>query len=260
MTNNLKNSTITIDTLNVEIEKRKLAEVNAKKALQIKSEFTSLVSHELRTPLTAIKEGIAIVYEEMAGKINDEQREVLKLANNNILRLTRLIGDILDFQKLDAGKMEFDFNLSNINDLVTNVQKTMQPLAEKKGLKIELKIENNIPSVRIDKDRIEQVLSNLLSNAIKYTKEGKITIITEFNSRNIKVSVKDTGEGIKSEDMGKIFSSFTRLKIKEHVKKIEGTGLGLYICKKIIDGHLGLINVISNDGKGSVFYLTIPLN
>ncbi|MDD5681257.1 MAG: ATP-binding protein [Candidatus Omnitrophica bacterium] len=226
-------------------------------ALQIKSEFTSTVSHELRTPLAAIKEGIAIVLNGAAGNITNEQKEFLDIAKRNVDRLARLINDILDFQKLEAGKMAFHVQKNDINALIREVGKTMVSLTEEKGIELVIDLDDNLPKVRFDNDRITQVLDNIVNNAIKFTAEGSIKITTKKEDGFVLVSVKDTGIGIKSEDIPKLFQRFEQLD-KGVDRKTGGTGLGLAISKEIVETHKGKIWAESEYGKGATFHFTLP--
>ena len=167
-----------------------------------------MVSHELRTPLTAIKEGIGIVYDGVAGTLNDEQKDFLGLAKRNVDRLARLINDVLDFQKLEAGRMEFRFAVNDKNDVVRDIERTMRLLAEGKGLELIIKLDKDIPKAKFDRDKIVQVLTNLVNNAIKFTDKGRIEISTAKLDSLIYVSVADTGPGVRPEDMKRLFHSF----------------------------------------------------
>lgn len=228
-------------------------------ALQIKSEFTSTVSHELRTPLAAIKEGIAIVLDGAAGNITNEQKEFLDIAKRNVDRLARLINDILDFQKLEAGKMAFNVQKNDINAIIREVGKAMVSLAEEKNVKLVIDLDDNLPRVGFDNDRIPQVLDNIVNNAIKFTADGSITITTRKEDGFIRISVKDTGIGIKSEDISKLFQRFEQLD-KGVDRKTGGTGLGLAISKEIVETHKGKIWAESEYGKGSTFHFTLPID
>jgi len=245
-------------TLLRDITERKRAEEKIKEAMKTKSEFTSVVSHELRTPLTAIKEGIALVFDEVVGKINDEQKQLLGIAKKNVDRLARLINDVLDFQKLDSGMMKFNFGFNNINEIIKDVYRTMAPSAKKAGLDVLLELDDGLPQCSFDNDKITQVLINLFANAIKFTKTGNITIKTGRSSDSIRVSVSDTGCGIKKEDMSKIFNRFEQL-CSGGERKTGGTGLGLAISREIIEQHNGKIWFESTFGKGSIFTFTLPV-
>ncbi|MDD1777292.1 MAG: ATP-binding protein [Candidatus Helarchaeota archaeon] len=242
----------------LDITDSKQAEGALMEAIKEKSDFTSTVSHELRTPLTAIKEGIAIVLDGTAGVLNAEQKDFLSLAKRNVDRLARLINDVLDFQKLEAHKMAFNIQENDINELVKEVHHTMAPLADKKSLGFALKLEEGLPRVKFDRDRIIQVLTNLVNNAIKFTEKGSIVIASSRGDNVIQVSVEDSGPGVKVEDMGRLFQQFGQLEeITE--RKTGGTGLGLAISKEIIEKHKGRIWAESEFGKGATFWFILPI-
>ncbi|MCX5632250.1 MAG: PAS domain S-box protein [Phycisphaerae bacterium] len=241
-----------------DITERKKTEEKLKKSMEVKSEFTSMVSHELRTPLTAIKEGIALVFDGLAGEVNEEQKELLGISKKNVDRLTRLINEVLDLQKLDSGMMKFNLEANDINKVVKDVYKTMVSLANNAGLDFLLELDNNLPNCSFDSDKITQVLANLVTNAMKFTKRGNITIKTSQYSDSIRVSVSDTGCGIKKEDMSKIFNRFEQLGLGGE-RKTGGTGLGLAISREIIERHNGTIWLESAFGKGSTFTFTLPV-
>ncbi len=228
-----------------------------KSDIEMKSKFTSMASHELRSPLGVIKEGINLVLEGLAGDINDEQRDLLDTAKRNTDRLGRLINNVLDFQKMDSGKMWFDIRENDINEAVLEVNKAMGLAAKEKGLDLAVDVDNSIPKTGFDKDKIIEVLTNLVSNAIKYTEKGNITISTKQEDNTVHVIVQDTGIGIKAEDMQKLFQAFEQLGSTRD-KKGGGTGLGLAISKEIILAHKGKIWAESKPGKGSTFHFTIP--
>jgi PAS domain S-box-containing protein len=237
-------------------EELKLAD-ELKTTTEIKTKFTSMVSHELRSPLGSIKEGINLVLEGLAGNINDEQRDLLDTAKRNTDRLGRLINNVLDFQKMASGKMAFYIRENDINEAVLEVNKAMSLLAKDKSLDLAADVDDNIPKVRFDKDKIVGVLTNLVSNAIKYTEKGNITISTKQEDDTVHVIVQDTGMGIKAEDMEKLFCAFEQLDSTRDKRK-GGTGLGLAISKEIILAHKGKIWAESEAGKGSAFHFTIP--
>ncbi len=246
---------VLVRTIRYAIE-RKLAEEKLKEAIEMKSEFISTVSHELRTPMTSIKEGISIVLEGAAGQINDDQKELLGIAKRNLDRLARLINDVLDFQKLQSGKMGFNMQENNINEVVEEVYKAMLPSIKEKELDFSLNFDSTLPRVKFDVDKIIQVLTNLVNNAAKFTEKGHITITTSKLENAIKVSVSDTGRGMKQEDLPKLFHKFAQLE-KGGDRKTGGTGLGLAICKDIIGRHNGKIWAESEAGKGSTFNFTL---
>ncbi|MCG3175584.1 MAG: Adaptive-response sensory-kinase SasA [Candidatus Omnitrophica bacterium] len=240
-----------------DITQRKLAEQRMAEAVEMKSEFTSIVSHELRTPLSVIKEAVAIVAEGMAGPLNKQQSDFLSTAKRNIDRLARLINDVLDFQKLEAMKIKFRFEKNDLNELVREVAAGFELTTKAKGLTIETRLHAGLEQLSFDRDRITQVLSNLINNAVKFTEKGRILLETRPEGRAVRVCVQDEGGGIKTEDLNKLFKSFSQL--SNGSRKTGGTGLGLAISKKIVDAHRGEIGVISDYGRGSTFYFTLPL-
>lgn len=242
----------------IDITGRKKAEQVIQQALKAKSDFTSMVSHELRTPLTAIKEGISIVLDGEAGAINKEQKTFLDIAKRNVDRLNRLINEVLDFQKLEAGKMALKMEENDINQVVKEVYDTMFSLAQGKGLGFVINTAEHLPKVKFDRDKIIQVLNNLVTNAIKFTEKGSINIATTGGDNFIRVSVQDTGPGIKAEDIPRLFHEFEQLE-GEVDRKTGGTGLGLIISKEIIESHGGKIWVESKMEQGSTFHFILPI-
>ena len=242
-----------------DITKRKKAEERLREAMEMKSKFTSVVSHELRTPLSAIKTGINLVLDGLAGDISDDQRNFLDIAKRNVDRLARLVNDILDFQKLESGKVSFNFEENDINAVVNDVYGAMRSLVEGKTLTFCLDLAKDLPKIKLDRDKIVQVLSNLVNNAVKFTEKGRVTISTLKRDKIIEVSVKDTGIGIRKKDMRKLFHSFEQIESFPGEKKVDGTGLGLAICREIIEKHQGNIWAESKFARGSVFYFSLPI-
>jgi signal transduction histidine kinase len=234
--------------------KKKLEE-----AMRIRSEFTSMVSHELRTPLTAIREGISLVLSKKTGPITDEQSELLSLAKTNVDRLTRLINDILDFQCLDSGKMTFSMEEYDISVVLEEVWRSMAPAAQEKGLAFHLHVQPDLPILRFDRDRIVQVVTNLINNAVKFTSRGSVTIRVFRGDNNIEVSIEDTGPGIAESDIPKLFHKFSQLESGTE-RKIGSSGLGLAICRQIIEAHRGKVKVKSELGRGSTFCFLLPIH
>jgi len=241
-----------------DVTDRKRAEEELKETMEMKSQFISTVSHELRTPLTSMKEAVIIVLDEIAGKLNKDQKHFLDIAKRNIDRLGRLIDDVLDFQKLSAGKMKFNMQENNIATVVEEAYTTMQPHAAKSKVDLAVELESNLPAAVYDTDRIMQVLTNLISNAIKFTPEGgRVLISVQRRDEHLAVRVSDTGYGIPKEDLPKLFSRFFR--VHRPGKEIKGTGLGLAIVSKIVAGHGGRIEVESELEKGTTFTVILPL-
>lgn len=238
------------------MERKRVAR-KLKEAMDAKADLVNMVSHDLRIPLTAIKEGIDIVASGEAGAVNDEQKEFLTLAKRNVERLTRLITDFLDFEKIDGDKQQFHLVENDINELAKDVHKTMAPVAKQKGLDLRIELEEGLPKTEFDYDSITRVVTNLVSNSLKFTTEGSITIRTKRDERGIEVSIADTGCGISKDDLSKLFKKYGQIKSAK-VKDIEGTGLGLAISKLIIEHHRGKIWAESEPGKGTTFYFYLP--
>ncbi|MGA2322776.1 MAG: hybrid sensor histidine kinase/response regulator [Sedimentisphaerales bacterium] len=236
---------------------RKKVERKLKEALAAKADLVNMVSHDLRIPLTAIKEGIDIVGSGEAGAVNEEQKEFLDLAKRNVERLTRLITDFLDFEKIGADKQQFNIVENDINELAKDVHKTMGAVAKQKGLDLRVELEERLPKTEFDYDGITRVVTNLVSNALKFTTEGSIVIRTRKDEDRVEVAIADTGCGISKNDLGNLFKKYGQIKSTK-VKDIEGTGLGLAISKLIIEHHKGKIWAESEPGKGTTFYFYLP--
>lgn len=247
-----------IDRLEKSASEHSEAEAELREAVEMKSVFLSTVTHELRTPLTAMQEGIGIVLDGLAGQVNNEQADFLNIVKRNVDRLSRLIDEVLDFQKIDSGKMRFDVQANDINEVAENVYKAMAPAAQTVGVDFQLNLESNLPKVKFDSDRITQVLTNIVCNSMKFTEEGSIEISTSRGENHIRVSVSDTGCGIRKEDLPRVFREFEQIERLKH-RKVGGTGLGLTISKKIIEQHRGRICVESEYGKGTIFYFILPI-
>ncbi|MDP8299417.1 MAG: ATP-binding protein, partial [Candidatus Tantalella remota] len=242
-----------------DISVQKKVEKAMVETVKLKTDFTSMVSHELRTPLTSIREGVAIVLDGSAGEINEEQAEFLGAAKRNVDRLARLINDVLDFSKLEAGKMPLRMKASDIKETVKEVVSAQQVNARGKQIDLTMSVEGDIPEIKFDKDRIIQVVANLISNALKFTpREGNVNVWLFMRETAVCVSVNDTGLGIKEDDVPKLFQEFRQLDNKDE-RKTGGTGLGLAISKKIIKQHGGDIWVESELGKGSKFMFSLPV-
>jgi len=224
----------------------------------IKSDFVSNVSHELRTPLKAIRESISIVLDESAGHVNDEQKKFLIVSKRNVDRLDRLINEVLDFQKLNAGKTKLHIRNNNMNKVIEEVHELMIPLAKEKGLSLTMKLGSQLPEVEFDRDKIIQVLTNIVNNAIKFTEEDAVTITTSIKENALYVSVQDNGPGIAEDDLFKIFNRFEQASDNKN-KKNDGVGLGPSTSKDIIQLHNGKIWVESELGKGTTIWFLLPV-
>lgn len=226
---------------------------------KMKSEFVSTVSHELRTPLTSIKGSLGLIKSGMLGALPDKVSELVNIANNNCNRLANLINDILDLEKIKAGKMEFDYQEIEINEFIDQAIVLNEPYAQEFGMKLKFVKQIETAYVKADRSRLLQVITNLISNAVKFSRPGEeVTITSELKKNIVKVSFKDRGIGIPENAKHKIFTSFSQVDSSDTRSK-GGTGLGLSICKLIMEKMGGEINFISTEGKGSTFYVKLAL-
>ena len=225
---------------------------------RLKSAFVGIVSHELRTPLTPIKTLVENLLDGVGGSLSEQQHHYLSRIQANADRLTRMLNELLDLSKIEAGKTELRPTVLSIQELIADVLDVLRPLAQQKSITMEVTSLDGIPNVHADRDKLYEVLANLVDNAIKFTPSGgRIQIGTKvLNDRYIRVEVSDTGCGIPEEDLPKIFDKFYR--VHSLSSNHAGAGLGLAIAKGLIELHGGTIGVDSTSGKGSHFYFTVP--
>jgi PAS domain S-box-containing protein len=240
--------------IGIDITEQKAAQKAILDMAEAKSKFTSTVSHELRSPLAMIKEATSLVLEGVLGSLNDGQKEMLEITKSNVDRLGRMINNVLEFQKMGAGKTTYDLTKNKINDLVKEVTKGAVLFAGERKNDLSLDLQADLPEVVFDRDKITQVLINLLANAIKYSDSGPVVTKTRFKNNEVQISVQDYGQGIAPTETEHIFKPFSQGKSR----KKGGTGLGLAIVKEIILAHHGRIWVESEPGKGSTFTFTLP--
>lgn len=225
---------------------------------RMKNEFVSTVSHELRTPLTSIKGSLGLITSGVFGVFPEKVNELLNIANNNCTRLTNLINDILDLEKIKAGKMEFKYEELEINSILEQSIVLNQSYADQFGMKVKMIKPDEEYFIKADKNRLLQVISNLFSNAVKFSKPGgEVTITSENINGKIKVSFIDKGVGIPEDSKHKIFKSFSQVDSSDSRSK-GGSGLGLSICKLIIEKMDGEIDFDSVAGEGSTFFFIMP--
>ena len=231
---------------------------NTKSLDRLKSEFVAVVSHEIRTPLTSVKGAIELLTDDRYFKNNDQQGKLLTIAHANTERLLTLIGDILDFSKLDSGSLPMHFERQRIEAVVTQAAQNLRTLIEERRIELDVVMATDLPDLMIDPNRITQVLTNLLSNAIKFSPaEGQLRVTVENWEGTVRVGVRDHGEGIAAENLPKLFQKFTQID-STSTRRAGGTGLGLVICKGIVEQHGGVMSVESTPGQGSTFYFTLP--
>jgi signal transduction histidine kinase len=248
---------------NLAVANRELEEVNKKlkEIDKVKSDFISIVSHELRTPLTSIKAFTELIL--MKPKMLPEKRDkLLQIINNESDRLARLINDILDLTKIEAGKLSWHITRVSLRDIIQTSVSGIQSLADNKSLIIGVSIPEPLPLFFGDRDRLIQVITNMLSNSIKFTPQGgRITVVARLEESpkpQIVVTVSDTGIGIPSNDLELIFEKFRRSG-DILTNNGQGTGLGLAITRQIVEYHGGTVWAESTLGQGSIFTFTLPL-
>lgn len=232
---------------------------------RMKSDFTAHVSHELRTPLTAIREGTALMLEEIPGPLTPAQTDILEVVRDHSERLSSSIASILDLNKMEVEMMEYELAPCDLSAVIQKSLANIRLIAEKRGVMVDFRCSKQLPIVCVDERRIQQVLDNLLSNALKFTPEGgKVEVVanplpsSSQKVNEVEVRVADTGAGIPESDLAKVFAKFYQSH-QDRAQKYRGTGLGLAIAHHIIHAHQGKIWVESQVGKGSTFVFTIPV-
>ncbi|MDZ7309103.1 MAG: cell wall metabolism sensor histidine kinase WalK [candidate division KSB1 bacterium] len=226
---------------------------------QMKSEFMATVSHEFRTPLTAINMTIDILSQEVLGRINSRQRELLNAAKDDCERLKKLVRELLDLLRLESGRYKLKSEALNLHSLLEHALRPLRLQFEEKGVALEVALPPSLPEVPGDQEKLSWVINNLVSNALRYTpSHGKVTISAARANGEIQVCVADTGRGIPADALEAIFEKFVQ--VKEPTDATPGSvGLGLAIAKEVVEAHGGRIWVESEVGRGSRFNFTIPV-
>jgi signal transduction histidine kinase len=241
-------------TIELEASNRELEKAN-----RLKSEFLANISHELRTPLNSIIGFSEVILDGLYGEINEKQEKYLGNIHKSGKHLLELINSILDLSKIEAGRMEFHPEEISFRNTAKEVENVLKPLAMKKGVDLSFSIEDALDEIIADRLKLKQILYNLLGNAIKFTPDkGSVILEAKKEGGFITVVVKDSGIGIKEEELDLIFESF-RQADGSHSRDFEGTGLGLTLTRKFIDMHGGQIRAESVEGEGSSFIFTLPL-
>ena len=230
---------------------------------QLKSQFLANMSHELRTPLNSIIGFSRVILKGIDGPVSEMQQQDLTAIYNSGQHLLGLINDVLDLARIEAGKMELNFEEVHLSEMTTSVLTTARGLVKEKPIHLLQRIPADMPAVRGDTMRVRQVLLNLISNASKFTDEGSITVESlvqkgPTGKPEALINVIDTGPGISAEDQEKLFKAFSQVD-GSATRKSGGSGLGLSICANLVQLHNGRIGVHSEDGKGSTFWFTLPL-
>ena len=227
---------------------------------ELKEDFISHVSHELRTPLTAIKEASGLLIEGAFADKPKSRQELLTIVKDECERLIVSVNRILDLSRMEAKMMDYHFNRISLIDCIRKCLLKLAPIAKRKNIIFKLRRQKHLPDIRMDSERIGQLLDNLVGNALKFTDQGGSVIVTvllkNHGRKTIQVSISDTGRGIHKENMENIFNKFKRIECGQETAR--GTGLGLSIAKHVITAHGGKIWVESTLGKGSTFFFTLP--
>jgi signal transduction histidine kinase len=231
----------------------------SKKTELLKNEFVSVVSHELRTPLTSIHGALSLILGGAAGEFSVKALQLLEIANTNCIRLVRLINDILDIEKIEAGKIDFDLKPIELSTLIFSALSNNQMVGEQHG--VHISCDQIIPGIKVnaDNDRLMQVLTNLISNAVKFSPDGEtVKISMSQKGHRVIVAITDKGAGIPIEFQSKVFEKFSQADSTTTRQK-GGTGLGLAISKALIHKLGGTLNFISKIGDGTTFFFDLPI-
>jgi PAS domain S-box-containing protein len=243
-----------------DVTERKRFEQSLQEANRMKSEFLASMSHELRTPLNGIIGFTEFLVDGKPGPLNPKQREYLNDVLNSARHLLQLINDVLDLAKIEAGKMELHPEVFPVRKAVEEVTAVIKGIANKKQIRVGVDIGEGLDAVLLDQHKFKQVLYNLLSNAVKFTdNNGTVDIhVRRLDQDRFKLQVRDTGIGIRPEDISRLFTEFEQLD-SGTARRFEGTGLGLALTKKIIEFQDGSVGVESEPGKGSTFSVVLPI-
>jgi signal transduction histidine kinase len=227
---------------------------------KLKTEFVSVAAHQLRTPLSAIKWTLRMILDGEVGEITDEQREFLEKTYEANERMILLINDLLNVAKIEEGRYFYRAYLTDLEPIVKSMVDYYQEEAKRKNIKLEfVKMSDYFPRVMIDPEKIKLAIQNLLDNALHYTpKGGSVTVTLIHGDKDVLCSIKDNGVGIPKSQQSRVFTKFFRA---ENVIRMqtEGSGLGLFITKNIIEAHNGKIWFESEEGKGTTFYFSLPI-
>jgi signal transduction histidine kinase/DNA-binding response OmpR family regulator len=251
--------------LGVAVQKAQLYEETSKQALELEqankrqADFTAMIAHDLRSPLMNIMGVVEVMTEGMFGSVTEEQKKWLARIQANSQSLVDLVSDFLDVSKLESGYVDVNRETVNLEGLMQKSIDSYRVLALDKRISIKGAVDVSLPPVYADPRRLDQVLSNLLSNAIKFTGEGgevEVGAVLEDAAR-VKVWVKDNGIGIAANEIGQLFEKYRQGGNVKHSSH-KGTGLGLVICKMIVEAHGGRIWVESTEGRGAIFFFSLP--
>lgn len=233
------------------------ANIKLKKLDRVRSEFLSFASHQVKAPMSVVKGYAQLIGDGTFGQVPEKVKETSDKIKESADRLISLVNNLLDLRRLEEGRMEFSFERMDMGKLVSETVNDILPLAEKKGLKLTAEVPDQGLNASADVQKFRQVIQNLVDNSIKYTEKGWVKVVAQLKEQQILITVSDSGRGMAADLIPQLFEQFTRE--RDAAKRIEGTGLGLYIAKQIVLGHKGTIVAASEGpGKGSMFTITLP--
>ena len=225
----------------------------------LKEEFVSVAAHQVRTPLGSLRWLFRSLLEGDAGELNEKQERLIEEGRNRTDNLLRVLNDLLDVSKLEKGAMVQELSITNIDNIIYQAIEEHQAEADKKDIKIKFIQTVKLPPMKLDEQKIKMVIENLVDNGVKYNKEGGIVEIkTNQKNDTAIITIHDSGIGISGKDQKEIFKKFFRTKLAKQAEAT-GSGLGLYIAKQIIEGHGGRIWFKSAEGKGTTFFIELPI-
>jgi signal transduction histidine kinase len=227
-------------------------------ASRMKIEFLTIMTHQIRAPFSNMRWVTDLLMSEKKGPLGERENEYFKILRENSKRLEELINKIITVSRIEQGELPSKKELTSLKKLVDKVIFEFKPFAEASNVTVEFKSQGNLPKVSVDDSQIREVIENFIDNAIKYTGEkGKVEVLLSNKGKNVCLEVKDSGVGVPKEDQKYVFRKFFRSEVAMK-KQTQGSGLGLFIAKSIIESHRGKIGFTSQEGKGSTFWFTLP--